>query len=47
VPTIRLLVVTTLEMRTPDMEVFVKWGEGGKRRRGQEAATVILSLIHI
>jgi hypothetical protein len=23
------------------MEVFVKWGEGGKRRRGQEAATVI------
>src|ERR1035437_9621432 len=27
--------------QSPDMEVFVKWGEGGKRRRGQSAATVI------
>ncbi len=26
---------------SPDMEVLVKGGEGGERRRGQEAATVI------
>ena len=32
---------TTAREGTPDMEVLVNGGEGVKRRRGQEAATVI------